>query len=117
MPPLSRCVLVARAFSRVGNGRFVDRYSIDLSVIKCVPRKKRVFVREMMINSRLKEILIRRLRSREQVFAYAAGARSAVRQRKQIQIWSDLRMQRDGAAVDDAESCISVRNERRPADA
>src|SRR5262245_60534957 len=117
MPPLRCRVLVARAFGRVGDGRFADRYPIDLSIIECITRKKSVFVGEMMINSPLKEMFIRRLRSREQVFANAAGARSAVRQRKQIQIWSDLRMGWDRDAIDDAESRISVRNKCRPADA
>src|SRR4029453_8982907 len=117
MPPLRCYILVAGAFRRVGYGRFADRYSIDLSIIECVTRKKRVFVGNMVVNSSLEEMFIRRLRSREQVFPDPAGSRSAVRQRKQIQIWSDLGMQCHRAAIDDADPCIGVRNECRPADA
>ena len=115
MSPLRSRVLVPRAFGGVRDRRFVDGYSIDLSIIECVTRKKAVFVGEVMVNSSLKEMFIGRLRSCEEVFSYAAGEGSAVRQREQIQIWSDLRMQCDWAAIDDALSCISVRNERRPA--
>ena len=117
MPPFRGHILVTRAFRGVRDGRFVDRYAIDLSIVECITRKKRVFARELMINSPLEEMFIGRLRLREQVFAYAAGARSAVRQREQIQIWSDLQMQCDRATVNDATSCICVRNECRPANA
>ena len=117
MPPLRGHILVTRAFRRVGDGRLVDRYAIDLSIVECITRKKRVFARELMINSPLEEMFICRLRSSEQVLPNPAGARSAVRQRKQIQIWSDLRMQCNRAAIDDSVSCVRVWNECRPANA
>src|SRR6266481_5390853 len=117
MPPLRSHILIARALSRIRDRGFVYGYSIYFSVIEGIPREDRVFVREMVVNSTLHEMFIGRLRPREQVFTDAARERSAVRQREQIQVWSDLWVQLYRAPIDNSPPGIRVRNECRPADA
>src|SRR6266516_2370260 len=71
----------------------------------------------MVVDSPLHEMFIGRLRSREQVFTDAAGESSAVRQRKQVQVRSDLRVQWNRAPINNAAPGIRVRDECRSADA
>lgn len=105
---LDRQVLVARMFPRDRDWRLVGRLSIDLAIVERIPAEQVVAALETVIDAPLREVLVGRLRPREEVFGSPAAERAAVGTRKErLEIRGNGWMQRDGARRKDAVRALS----------
>ena len=106
-------ILIPRMFFRDRDGRLVRRHAIDFPVVEGVPREERVAAVEPVIDAHLREVLVGRLRVREEVLGGAAPERSAVRARKQrVEVRRHGGMQRHRPARQDALSRVVVGHRR-----
>ena len=111
-------VLVARALLREGDRRLVDRLPVDVAVAEGVAPEERVGGRETVVDPSLREVLVGRLRAREQILAHAARQPAAVRKRKErVEIGGKGRVKLDGSPRQDAMAGVPVRDKRDSGDA
>src|SRR5439155_19435548 len=87
-------VLVAGMFACERDGRLARRLPVNLAVVERIAAKQCVAAFEAMIDPALREVLVRRLLTREQVLRRAATQRAAVRAwEEKIEICGDRRVE------------------------
>ena len=80
---LERHILIARTLLGGRHRDLDERRPVDMAVVDGVAAEERIPVREPMVDPALPEVLIRRLRQREQILADASAEIPAVRQWEQ----------------------------------
>ena len=108
---LHRDIGIARLLVDVRDRRLVRRNPHDVGPVVRRAHEKAVRGRRAVIDAQLKEMLVGRLRLREEVLGSAAAERTTVGAWKQrLEIGGNRRMQRDGTARQNATTRVIVRN-------